>query len=186
MSTPKTRNVLLAYMNTELDRSRVPVYKLMGEGFTNLTQLKAPSEYTRKFIINDDTTTDIIRYESEVQYTIDVFSEDPVIRMIIGITDAELLSARTDVVTVYRDEVVALPAYCKAFRRKYLIIPQQIGDDIELLRTNGRMVAYGEREDGFFDAETNRFIARTLFKGASAMLYGRSPYNIGTIHMKEV
>lgn len=186
MRAPKLRSSILAYMNVVADPNLVPDYQLMGEGFTNLTQLKEPSEYTRKFINEENTTTDVIRYASEVQYEVDVFSQNPVIRMILGITDAELLSVRTDVVTVYADDIVAKPAYCTAFRRRYLIVPEQLGEDVEVLRTSGRMIAYGEKEDGFFDRETARFIAKSLYTGSSVMLYNRSRYNIGTHFKKEV
>lgn len=186
MNAPKLRSSVLAYMNTVPDPNLLPDYRLMGDGFTNLVQLKEPTEYTRKFINAENTTTDIIRYASEVQYEVDVFSADPVIRMILGITDAELLSVRTDVVTVYADDIVARPAYCIAFRRKYLIIPERLGEDVDVLRTGGRMVAYGEKEYGFFDRETSRFIARSPFVGSSVMYYNRGRYNIGTHYAKEV
>lgn len=186
MRAPRMRSSVLAYMNIVTDPNQVPDYRLMGEGFTNLTQLKEPSEYTRKFINDENTTTDVIRYASEVQYEVDVFSPNPVIRMILTITDEELLSVRTDVVTVYADDIVARPAYCTAFRRRYLIVPEQIGDDVDVLRTGGRMIAYGEKEDGFFDRETSRFIPRSLYTGSSVMLYNRGRYNIGTHYKKEV
>ena len=82
MSAPKIRSSVLAYMNIVADPNLLPDYRLMGEGFTDLTQLKEPSEYTRKFINAENTTTDIIRYASEVRYEVDVFSPDPVIKMI--------------------------------------------------------------------------------------------------------
>jgi hypothetical protein len=93
--------------------------------------------------------------------------------MILGITDAELLSVRTDVVTVYADDIVAPPAYCSAFKRRYLIVPERLGEDIDVLRTGGRMIAYGEKEDGTFDRETGRFIPRSLYKGAVVSQYNR-------------
>ena len=182
MSAPKIRSSVLAYMNIVADPNLLPDYRLMGEGFTDLTQLKEPSEYTRKFINAENTTTDIIRYASEVRYEVDVFSPDPVIKMILGITDAELLSVRTDVVTVYADDIVAQPSYCSAFRRRYLIVPENLGEDIDVLRTAGRMIAFGEKEEGTFDRDTRRFIPRSLYRGAVVVLYNRGM----RVHMKEV
>lgn len=181
------RSSVLAFMNIQKDPLQLPRYSLIGDGFTRLVNNKAPTEYTRKFVNQRTETTDIIKYQTEILYEIDVLSNNEVIRRILDITDGEWRTgaAMTDVVTVWTDEIVARPMVCAASRRQYKIIPTTIGDDIQTLRTTGKMVAQGEAEKGFFDVQSGKFKSESLYAGRSIAYFNRALFNRGCIARKE-
>ena len=181
------RNAYLAFMNVEENPDMPGQYRLVGEGFRKLSQVKEPSEYTRRFVNESTDTTDIIKYNAEIAYEIDVFSDDPCVRRIVHITDGERRGqkARTDIITLFTEDVVALPYVCKASKRRYAIVPDRIGDDISVLQTSGKMVALDEKIEGTFDMITLRFKAGSLYEGRSVHYFNKARFNIGKILVKE-
>ena len=180
------RSAVLAYMNIQENPLQVPRYRLIGDGFTKLVNNKEPTEYTRKFVNRLTQTTDVIKYQSEIVYEIDVMSRDEVIQRILHLTDGERRrTAITDIVTVTTNDVVARPHVCKATRRQYKIVPNSIGDDVQILRVTGKMVTIGETENGFFDISTGRYKPASPYEGHSIAYFNKALFNRGYIARKE-
>ena len=181
------RNAYLAFMNIEEDEDLPGRYSLVGEGFKKLSQVKEPTEYTRRFVNESTDTTDIIKYNAEIAYEIDVFSGDPCVQRIVNITDEERRGkkARTDIITLFTEDIVAPPFVCKATKRKYTIIPDRIADDVSVLQATGKMVAMNDKIGGTFDMMTLRFKAGSLYEGRSIHPFNLARFNIGKILIKE-
>ena len=86
------RNQWAAYMDTAVTTSgstHTPSFNLMGEGFTDLSESKNPTEYSRKYIHEQSERTDVTGFAPAMAYSMDYYTSDPVCMCIREITDQE-------------------------------------------------------------------------------------------------
>lgn len=133
-------------------------YNLIGEGFTQLAESKNPQEYSRKYISDKTTRTDLTGFAPQYDYTMDYIDGDKVVAEIAKITDNEILgtAARRNIVSVnlWSDPTGAA---CEAKKRPYAIIPNQKADGTDALVYTGSMKAAGDFIDGTFNISTGEF-----------------------------
>ena len=68
------RNQWAAYMDTAVTTSgstHTPSFNLMGEGFTDLSESKNPTEYSRKYIHEQSERTDVTGFAPAMAYSMD-------------------------------------------------------------------------------------------------------------------
>jgi hypothetical protein len=152
-------NVLVARASWKslmnLGTTLVPIWTLMGEGFTALNESKNPKEYSRQYIHERSERTDVVGYSPAVAYSIDVHSEDPVAARIVLVTDRELIGsdARVEILSVNEFEVVSTSPTTKyrAYKRMYAIVPDTKGDGTDALIYTGNFRAVGDPVEGTWD-----------------------------------
>lgn len=166
MSEPTTsklvsRSELRSYMNVSTGTTAA-AYELIGEGFTSLTEAKNPKEYSRQYIHEKTERTDVVGYAPSLDYSVDIYTNNPVIKRIREITDKELIGsdAQVSIVTVEMFGDAAIDeTKLVAYERKYAVIPDSKGDGVEALVYSGTFKAVGDMVTGTFDAKTKAFTA---------------------------
>lgn len=154
-----SRSELRSYMNVSKG-TEAASYKLIGEGFTSLTEAKNPKEYSRQYIHEKTERTDVVGYAPSLDYSVDIYTNNPVIARIREITDKELIGsdAQVSIVTV---ELFSDSTFDKteavAYERKYAIIPDSKGEGVEALVYTGTFKAVGDIAPGTFNVETEAF-----------------------------
>ena len=144
-----------AYMKcTELQTA---AYKLMGEGFTDMTESKNPSEYSRKYVSDQSERTDVTGYSPSISYSMDYYSDDPVAQEIRAVTDRELVGtdAQREIILVDLFDGDATNGYT-AYKRNYSIIPDTKGSGTDVLIYTGNLRATGEKVKGTFKLPTGQ------------------------------
>ena len=143
---------------TTTEPTTAETYNLIGEGFTQLAESKNPQEYSRKYVSDKTTRTDLTGFAPQYDYTMDYIDGDPVVAEVAKITDNEILG------TAARRNIVAVNLWsdpsgvaCEAKMRPYAIIPNQKADGTDALVYSGSMKAAGDFIDGTFNTRTNIF-----------------------------
>lgn len=133
-------------------------FHLIGEGFTQLTEAKNPQEYSRKYVSDKTTRTDVTGFAPQYDYTMDYIAGDKVVEEVAKVTDEELIgtAAQRNIVSVnlWSDPTGAA---CAAKKRAYAIIPNQKADGTDALVYSGSMKSAGDIIDGTFNTTTNTF-----------------------------
>lgn len=152
-----SRSELLSFMNTSEDAAS-ETYNLIGEGFTSMSESKNAKEYSRQYIHEQTERTDVVGYAPSVSYSVDVYTNNPVIDRIRKITDKELIGtdAQVDIVSVETFGAADKKA-CNAYKRKYAVIPDGKGDGTDALVYTGTFKAVGDIIPGTFDLEAKTF-----------------------------
>ena len=119
-----------------------PTFKRM-KGFTDMSQSKNPSEYSRKYVDEDFEQTDVTGYSPSISYTFDMYNGNPVLEDIVKITDNELTG--NDAI---RDIVLVDIASKKAVKRSFAIVPDTEGDSTDAYTYSGNLKVKGEKVFG--------------------------------------
>ena len=147
------RNKFASFMNTGTKVS--PVWTLMGEGFTSLKEGKNPNEYSRHYVHEVTERTDVVGYATQIDYTTDTYTENPVINKIAEVSDKELTGTAAQVeilnVNMFKDSGSDSSHAYEAFKRTYAIIPDSKGDGTDALIYSGSFKAVGDIEIGTFN-----------------------------------
>ena len=138
-----------------------PAYELIGPGFTSFTESKNPKEYSRQYVHEKTERTDVTGYAPSIEYSADIYSEDPVALEIMKVTDGELVGtdAQRKIVSVNLFEAGKTPGSYAAYERTYAIIPDGKGDGFDALVYTGAFRAVGDAIKGQFNEETKTFTA---------------------------
>lgn len=156
-----SRSELRSYMNVSTG-DVAAVYELIGEGFTSLTEAKNPKEYSRQYIHEKTERTDVVGYAPSLDYSVDIYTNNPVIKRIREITDKELIGSDAQVsivnVEIFSDGTVD-KTKCVAYERKYAVIPDSKGEGVEALVYTGTFKAVGDIVPGTFNIDTKAFTA---------------------------
>lgn len=146
-----------SYMDTSEPPHSEAVWSLIGEGFTSLTESKNPTEYSRKYVHEKTERTDVVGFATQIEYTTDTYTENPVINKIREVTDNELTGTDTQVdilnVNMYEDAGEADAHKYTAYKRTYAIIPNQKGEGTDALIYSGSFRAAGDVTPGTFDGK---------------------------------
>ena len=118
-------------------------YHEMGEGFTTLSESKGAKEYSRKYVNMKTEVTDVIGYATSLSYSVDVYSQDPVI---------------TDITTVNYWQQGATPGTYRASCRTYAVVPDASADGTEALIYSGTFKAVSDIVSGSWNESTKTFV----------------------------
>lgn len=149
-----TRDQMFSFM--ELEDGTL---KLIGEGFTDLSESKGAKEYTRKYVSYKTEVSDVIGYAPSYSFTCDVISGDPVVDEIVKIADYEKTgaAAHRNIITVNGWVPGTTAGTFEAFKRKFAVVPDGKGSGTEALIYSGTFKARGDLITGSFNAETQTF-----------------------------
>lgn len=149
-----SRSEMRSYMNT--GTTAAPAFAMIGEGFTSLSEAKNPKEYSRQYVHERTERTDVVGYAPAISYSVDIYTNNPVIKKIRDVTDQELIGtdAQVEIVTAehFGDAAVDETALT-AYKRTYAIIPDAKGDGTEALVYTGTFKAVGDIVKGKFNAK---------------------------------
>lgn len=152
------RKDMASYMNT--GTAATPVWSLMGVGFTDLEESKNAIDYKRHYVHEATERTDVVGYATSFSYSADIYTEDPAITRIDGVTMDELIgtSAQVEIVNVmfYKPVTPGGTEYV-AYKRPYNVIPDTKAAGVEALILTGTLTASGDQEKGTWDASTSTF-----------------------------
>lgn len=156
-ATPKlvARAELKSYMNT--GTAETPVWTLIGEGFTSVSESKNPKEYSRQYVHEATERTDVIGYAPSIAYSCDTYTENAVIAKIRAVTDQELVgtAAQVEILNVneFSDSGSGTTHAYEAYKRTYAIVPDAKGDGTDALIYSGNFRAVGDIVAGTFNGE---------------------------------
>ncbi len=97
-------------------------------------------------------------YSPEVEYALDVYSDDPVIGVIRAVTDGELTgdSARVEIMTADLFDTDGSGS-CAASKRDFTVVPDKCGEGTDALIYTGTLRALGDPVFGRYDPDTGVF-----------------------------
>ncbi len=147
------------YLNTGTDS--VPVWSLIGEGFTGFTESKNAVSYGRRYIHETTGRTDVTGYAPVIDYEFEVYRGNAVIEVLRGITDRELCGerAQVEILTVDMFDETDVSGVYRAVRRRYSVIPDECGEGTDALCYTGTMKAVGNMIPGTYVAVSGIFTA---------------------------
>ena len=145
------------YMNT--GSPSVPVWSLIGEGFTEFAESKNAISCQRRYIHEVSRCTDVTGYAPVIDYEFEVYTDNPVIGRIRTITDREYTGgdAKVQIVTVDLFDETETSGVYHAMCRTYSVIPDQCGEGTDTLCYTGSMKAVGDLTYGTFVLSTGVF-----------------------------
>jgi len=147
-----------SWMNTGTAAS--PVWSRIGEGFTDFELSYSPNEYSAHYVHEKTERKTLTGYAPEFSFSCDVFTQDPVIREIMKVTDDELIgtdSVREIVSANMYDPLDNEPDTYPAFKRAWSIIPGSKGSGVDALNLSGTFSAFGDSIRGTFNTKTKTF-----------------------------
>ena len=130
---------------------KIAFFEISGEenrflrmrGFTEFSINKNPVEYSRKYIDEKTQRSDVVGYAPSIDYSFDRFSDNPVHKEIIGITDNETVGM--DAVRKILIADMSSPGEEKeAILREWTVIPDSEGDESDTYTYSGTLKANGE------------------------------------------
>ncbi len=111
--------------------------------FTKVTNNKNPIEHNRKYVDEESQRTDVVGYNSSIDYAFDDYSDDPVLTDIAKIHDEELTGDNALRAILLVDTVDK-----SATLRMFSVIPGTSGDDPNISTYSGTFKANGEITKG--------------------------------------
>jgi hypothetical protein len=154
-----SRSEFRSFMNTAAAGAASPTYTLMGEGFSSLTEAKNPKEYSRQYVHEKTERTDVVGYATSLAYTLDAYTENPVIARLREVHDKEQIGTAAQVEIVNVNLFDGAAGTRPAFKRNYNVIPDSKGDGTDALVYSGTLKAAGDITFGTWAESTNTFTA---------------------------
>ncbi len=111
--------------------SGTPAFRRMS-GFTSLSQSKNPNEYSRKYVDEPITESDVVGYSPSISYAFDLHTGNQVHTDIVSIADKELVG--DDAV---RTIITVDTATGRAVKRDFAVLPNSEGDNINIYTYSG-------------------------------------------------
>ncbi|MBR0483939.1 MAG: hypothetical protein IJJ69_04065 [Oscillospiraceae bacterium] len=131
------RHHILAFYGVPDTSGNVTFYRM--QYFTNLGKNKNPNKYTRKYVDEKSSRSDVTSYAETNSYTFDRYRGNAVHEDIISISDRELVG--TDAVrTCFWVDIDTN----KAVKRDYAVIPDSEASDANTYTHSGSLEASGE------------------------------------------
>lgn len=130
------------FMDVEGDEK---VYTRM-KGFTDMGKSANSNEYSRRYVDERTERSDVTSYAPEIGYGFDEIKDDPVQKVIVEITDDEIVGKKVSIVTV--DFSQPSGSGYVARRRSWSVIPDSDGDSTDAYTYSGSFKASGDIEKG--------------------------------------
>lgn len=113
------------------------------EHFTSLSESKNPTNYERQYVDKDTPDNDVTGYGTQLAYSFDHHTNDPVLEDLARIQDDERKGEMRDILVVDLFDGDASSGYM-ARKRTYSILPDSIGDGTDALIYSGSFAAKSE------------------------------------------
>lgn len=138
-------------------------FALLGLGFTDFTFNNEAQEYSRKYVIDIAERTSVIGYAPSIDFTADVYSNDPVVMDIFKIGNDELTGADAERDVVTYDEFLpsGSAGAFEAIKRRYSIMVSSIAPGTDSLQISGTFSSTSDIIKGVFNPSTGEFTANT-------------------------
>ena len=156
-----TRDELLSYMNTGVKDT--PVYNLIGEGFSDLTENLNAKTKDSNYIHQRSGTSSVIGYAPTFDFTAELDKADPVTTFIASIGRERKIGAdcETDIVNVYTWLDGKTSGSVVAYQQKVAIKVDNSGSGAggEAMALTGSLLYKGDAIKGEWDPVTKKFTA---------------------------
>lgn len=134
------RNRKIAFMNVGVAEEKN--FQRMTK-FTDLSNSKNPTEYSRQYVDEEGETTDVTGYSPEISYAFDQHTNNAVHEKIVNIADNELTGDDATVEILNVDTTKELAGGYEARLRKYAVVPDSEGDSTDAYTYGGSLKAKG-------------------------------------------
>lgn len=130
------------------DSSGTPTYTRMHY-FTEMSGSKNPKEYARQYIDETSERTDVTGYSPAWSFSFDEYSNDPMLKDIVGILDKELLgtNAQRDIIFVNFSKTASEGGY-EAVKQRFAVIGDSEGGSTDAYTYSGNLKAVGAKTWG--------------------------------------
>lgn len=154
-----TRNELLSFMNTGTKES--PVWSLIGEGFSDLTENLNPKTKDSHYIHQVSGTSSVIGYAPTFDFTSELDKADPVTVYIANIGRERKVGAacETDIVNVYTWLEGSKEGTMLAYKQHIAIKVDNSGSGAagDAMALTGALLYKGDAVKGDWNPETNTY-----------------------------
>ncbi len=138
----------------EVMENGVATYHRMSK-FTDITTEKNPIEYSRQYIDEEFKQTAVVGYSTEISYSFDMHSENPVHLDIAEIHDKEITGTDAVRSIIVVDLSKEVDGGYKARKRSFSVIPNKEGDSTDAYTYSGSFSACGEIIEGVATSSDN-------------------------------
>ncbi len=111
--------------------------------FTTFSQSKNPKEYSRQYVDEPHTQSDVVGFSPSISYAFDRHSENVVHKDMIAIADDELLGDDAVRTLLLVDTVTG-----EAIQRDYAVLPNSEGDSLDAYTYSGDFKCKGDKVKG--------------------------------------
>lgn len=157
------REEFLSYLNT--GNSTTPAYKLLGEGFTEITESLNPKTKEKQYVHQKNASNDVTGYAPEMSFTAEVIKDDPSCTYIAAIGRERKTGGKcvTDIVNVLSWLPGKKSGEMLAFKQTTAIKVDNAGSGPsgESLALTGSFMYKGDPIQGSFNTSTLTFTADT-------------------------
>ena len=154
-----TREDLLSFMATGTAES--PVWSLIGEGFSDLTESLNPKTKDSHYIHQNSGTSSVIGYAPSFAFTAELDKADPVTTFVANIGRERKVGAdcETDIINVYTWMNGATEGTLVAYRQHVAIKVDNSGSGAggDAMALTGSFMYKGDAVKGEFNPATNTF-----------------------------
>lgn len=117
-------------------------------GFTEISITKNTSEYSRQYVDEEFSQTDITGYSTSISYEFDRYKDNPVHDDIISITDRELIGTDAIRPIIMVDLTDDTEGGFTAVMRNFAVIPDSEGGSTDAYTYSGKFKVKGSRVTG--------------------------------------
>ncbi|MBQ7975406.1 MAG: hypothetical protein IJ300_06940 [Clostridia bacterium] len=119
-------------------------------GFSELSESKNPTEYSRKYVDEKNERSEVTGYAPEISFDFDEYSENTIQAEIVKVFDQELIGKATliEIVVVNLAKETEAKGTYEASCRAFSIIPDTSGGETDRMNYSGSFKAYGDTEKG--------------------------------------
>ena len=141
------RSGKVAFM--DVGTSGTPKYQRMKK-FTEMSQSKNATEYSRTYVDEDGEVTDVTGYSPEISYAFDQYANNAVHEKIVDITDNEKTGADAlvNILIVDFSKKASSGSGYVARLRTYAVVPDTEGDSTDAYTYSGTFRKNGEFKVG--------------------------------------
>ena len=154
-----TRNELLSYMNT--GTKEAPVWSLIGEGFSDLTENLNPKTKDSHYIHQKNGSSSVVAYAPTFDFTAELDKDDPVATFIAGIGRERKVGAEceTEIINCYTWMKGKTEGACIAYKQRVAIRVDNSGSGVggEAMSLTGALLYKGDPQIGEFVSDTLTF-----------------------------
>ena len=137
-------------------------------GFSELSESKNPTEYSRKYVDEKNERSEVTGYAPELSFDFDEYSENTIQAEIVKVFDEELTGEATliEIVVVNLSKETEANGTYEASCRVFSIIPDSSGNETDRMNYTGSFKAYSDIIKG--SATTNDAWETATFTPAAA------------------